>query len=141
MKQWINRIIIDHIVRSQDMTMITEIDSKPVKCYNMVYLRSLCIKLKINGYKDKRRDEMLAMLCERRKIQLVVEAMQYSGDKESPNATGRTVEVVEDTTADDNVPANTRMTPQSPAHHPCTTPTSSTNSTFFSPETRSMLWD
>ncbi len=75
------------------------------------------------------------------------------GDEESPDATGRTVEVGEDTMADDNIPANTSMTPQSPAHHPCitctstsisnacrtfTTPTSSSNSTFSCHETRSM---
>ncbi len=140
LKEWINRITIDHIVLSHDMSMITEIDSKPVNCYNMVYLRSLCIKLKINGYKNKRRDEMLAMLCGRRKIKLVVEAMQYSDDKESPNATGRTVEVGEDTTADNNIPAaeDTSMTPRSPAHHPCTTHTNSANRLFSSPETRSM---
>ena len=83
----------------------------------------------------------MALLCERRKIKLVVEAIQYSGDEESPNATGRTVEVGKVTAADNNIPAaeDTSMTPQSPAHHPCATPTNSAISTFSSPETRLIL--
>ncbi len=49
LKQWINRMTIDHLVLSDDMTEVTEIDSQPVDSYNMVYLRALCIKLKVNG--------------------------------------------------------------------------------------------
>jgi hypothetical protein len=60
------------------MTLTTEIDLTAVNYYNMVYFRSLRIKLKINGYKNRRRDEMLAMLCETRRIQLVVEATLWS---------------------------------------------------------------
>jgi hypothetical protein len=154
LKEWINNTTIDHIVLSQDMSSITEINSKPVSVYNMVYLRSLCIKLKINGYKNKRRDEMLTMLCERKRIQIVVESAQYCGDEdESPDAAaaGRTNKA--DMTADDSSPADTSMATQTPSPHSCnsgtststpivcrtsTTPTDTTNSPFSSPETRSM---
>ena len=71
MKEWINRMTIDHLLLSDDMTKVTEIDSQPVDNYNMVYLRALCIKLKVNGYKNKRRDEMLQLLCYRKRIELV----------------------------------------------------------------------
>ena len=71
LKQWINRMTIDHLVLSDDMTEVTEIDSQPVDSYNMVYLRALCIKLKVNGYKNKRRDDMLQLLCYRKRIQMV----------------------------------------------------------------------
>jgi hypothetical protein len=68
LKEWMKRMTIDDIVLSGDMKSIVTIDSKPVNEYNMVYLRSLCIILKINGYKNKRRDEMIGLLLERKRI-------------------------------------------------------------------------
>ena len=153
LKEWISRISIDHIVLSQDMTSITAIDSKPVNYYNtMVYLRSSCIKLRINGYKNKRRDEMLSMLCERKRIQLVVESVHFfraAGDEESPDASvGMNAGVTEgkDTTVDDSLMILAIMIPatsSTPINDCCastsTTPTpANTNSAFSSPETRSM---
>jgi hypothetical protein len=64
LKDWVKRMTIDDIVLSRDSTSIATIDSKPVNDYNMVYLRSLCIKLKINGYKNKRREDMIRLLFE-----------------------------------------------------------------------------
>jgi hypothetical protein len=37
MKKWINRMTIDHLLLSDNMTKVTEIDSQPVNNYNMVY--------------------------------------------------------------------------------------------------------
>jgi hypothetical protein len=38
MKEWINRMTIDqHLLLSDNMTKVTEIDSQPVNNYNMVY--------------------------------------------------------------------------------------------------------
>ena len=70
---------IDDIVLSRDSTSIATIDSKPVNDYNMVYLQSLCIKLKINGYKNKRREDMIRLLFERKRIQ-IIEAIHYPGE-------------------------------------------------------------
>ena len=71
LKEWINRMTIDHLLLSDDMTKVTEIDSQLVDNYNMVYLRALCIKLKVNGYKNRQREDMLQLLCYRKRIQLV----------------------------------------------------------------------
>jgi hypothetical protein len=38
LKEWINRMTIDHILLSDDMTKVTEIHLQPVDNYNMVYL-------------------------------------------------------------------------------------------------------
>jgi hypothetical protein len=62
LKEWTKTRTIDDIVLSRDMTSITTIDSKPVNNYNMVYLQSFCIELKINSYKNKRREEMIRLL-------------------------------------------------------------------------------
>ena len=87
LKEWTKRITIDDIVLARDMKSILTIDSKPVNEYNMVYLRSLCIKLKINGYKNKRREEMTRLLLERKRIQ-IVESIHYPGESaSSPHST------------------------------------------------------
>ena len=86
LKEWINRMTIDHLLLSDDMTKVTEIDSQPVDNYNMVYLRALCIKFKVNGYKNKRRDEMLQLLCCKKRIWLV-ESVQH--DPESTTTPAR----------------------------------------------------
>ena len=83
LKEWINRMTIDHLLLSDDMTKVTEIDSQPVDNYNMVYLRALCIKLKVNGYKNKRREDMLQLLCYRKRIQLV-ESVHYPESTTTP---------------------------------------------------------
>ena len=85
MKESITRMTIDDIVLSSDGNTITSIDSMLVHSCNMVYLRNVCIKLKINGYKNKRRDEMIRLLVERKRIQ-IVESMHYPGEEESGNS-------------------------------------------------------
>ena len=104
LKQWINRMTIDHLVLSDDMTEVTEIDSQPVDSYNMVYLRALCIKLKVNGYKNKRRDDMLQLLCYRKRIQMV-ESVHYpesSDEEETPNDDGNNQQLENESSAANN---------------------------------------
>jgi hypothetical protein len=80
LKEWTKRMTIDDIVLARDMKSILTIDSKPVNEYNIVYLRSLCIKLRINGYKNKRREEMTRLLLERKRIQIVESIHYYPSD-------------------------------------------------------------
>ena len=47
LKEWTKRMTIDDIVLARDMKSILTIDFKAVNEYNMVYLQSLCIKLRI----------------------------------------------------------------------------------------------
>ena len=82
LKEWTKRVTIDGIVLARDMKSILTINSKPVYEYNMVYLQSLCIKLRINGYKNKRREEMTRSLLERKRIQ-IVESIHYPGESTS----------------------------------------------------------
>ena len=56
---------------SSDFGSIASIDSKPVDAWNMKYLRALCSKFKISGYKNARRDQMVHLLCERKKNEFV----------------------------------------------------------------------
>ena len=74
LRDWMTMITIDDIVLSADGTTITEIDTKPTDLYNMLYLRALCSKLKINGHKNRRRDETIRLLLERKRNQLVESA-------------------------------------------------------------------
>ena len=52
---------------SEDFGSIVSINSKPVKAWNMVHLRVLCSKFKISGYKNRKREEMMRLLLERKK--------------------------------------------------------------------------
>jgi hypothetical protein len=154
LKEWMKRITIDDIVLSGDMKSIVTIDSKPVNEYNMVYLRSLCIILKINGYKNKRRDEMIGLLLERKRIQYV-ESIHYPGDEESANLPLSHSDDSDDSVDDsndcaillrsvtDNRSGSTESLPSSPAdaRHQRGRGSiidMSTTTTYSSPETRSM---
>lgn len=66
-KEWIRIVTLDSIVLSEDFGSIVSIDSKPVKAWNMVHLRALCSKFKISGYKNRKREEMVRLLLERKK--------------------------------------------------------------------------
>ena len=57
--EWIPLVTLDSIVLSSDFGSIASIDSKPADTWNMKYLRALCSKLKISGYKNARRDQMM----------------------------------------------------------------------------------
>jgi hypothetical protein len=74
LRDWMSMVTIDDIILSADGTTITEIDTKPTDKYNMLYLRALCSKLKINGYKNKRRDETIRLLLEKKRVKLVESA-------------------------------------------------------------------
>jgi hypothetical protein len=154
LKEWMKRMTIDDIVLSRDMKSITTIDSKPVNEYNMVYLRSLCIKLKINGYKNKRREEMIRLLFERKRIQ-IIESIQYPGESaNSPHSNSdNSVDSVDD---DDILDPPRRPSPTNNSALPLCTDNRSTQSpqtscarqqegilentttAYSSPETRSM---
>ena len=69
--EWILLVTLDSIVLSSDSGSIASIDSKPEDAWNMKYLRALCSKFKISGYKNARRDQMVHLLCERKKNQVV----------------------------------------------------------------------
>jgi hypothetical protein len=86
LRDWVVKITLDDIVLSADGTTIAEIDAKPTEAYNMVFLRAFCSKLKINGYKNKRRDETIRLLLERKRVQLV-ESAHYSGGECTNNLT------------------------------------------------------
>ena len=79
LKEWMKRMSIDDIVLSRDTTSLTTIDSNPVNNRNMVHLQSLCIKLKINGCKNKSCEDMIRLLLERKRIQ-IIESLHYPGE-------------------------------------------------------------
>lgn len=82
--EWTRIVTLDSIVLSADCESIDTIDSKPLESWNMKHLRALCSKFKISGYKNRRRDEMVSLLWERKKNEFV-ERDQYDdenvGDK------------------------------------------------------------
>lgn len=69
--EWTLLVTLDSIVLSSDTGSIASIDSKPVDAWNMKYLRALCSKFKISGYKNARRDQMVNLLCERKKNEVI----------------------------------------------------------------------
>lgn len=69
--EWTLLVSLESIVLSSDFGSIISIDSKPVHEWNMKHLRALCSKLKISGYKNAKRDQMLQLLCERKKNEFV----------------------------------------------------------------------
>jgi len=70
-KEWTKMVTLDSIMLSEDLGTIVSIDSKPVEALNVKYIRAFCSKLKITGYKNRRRDEMVRLLWERKKNELV----------------------------------------------------------------------
>lgn len=70
-KEWTKMVTLDSIVLSEDLGTIVSVDSKPVEALNVKYIRAFCSKLKITGYKNRRRDEMVRLLWERKKNELV----------------------------------------------------------------------
>ena len=76
-KEWIRIVTIDDIVLSEDFGSIVSIDSKPVKAWIMVHLRARCSKFKISGYKNRKREEMVRLLLER-KQKIDVESNHYA---------------------------------------------------------------
>jgi hypothetical protein len=78
--EWTRIVTLDSIVLSADCGSIGPIDSKPLDwSWNMKHLRALCSKFKISGYKNRRRDEMVRLLWERKKNEFV-ERDQYDDE-------------------------------------------------------------
>jgi hypothetical protein len=79
-KEWTNTVSLDSILLSHDSGSIVSIASKPVHVVTANSIRALCIKLKISGYKNKRKDEMVLLLLERKKNEFI-EKSHYAASR------------------------------------------------------------
>lgn len=84
---WTCRVTINSIVLSSNSESIESIDSKPVDMWNMKYLRALCSRVGISGYKNAKREQMVNLLFMMRKKnkELLDERIQYGKEVRDSN--------------------------------------------------------
>ena len=80
---WTETVTLDSIMLSPDLKSIKSISSRPVGDWNMKHMRFMCSKFKISGYKNRKRDEMVGLLLERKRNEILerkVYAEEFGSD-------------------------------------------------------------
>ena len=68
---WTESVTLDSIMLSSDFKSIKSISSRPVNDWNMKHMRFMCSKFKISGYKNRKRDEMVGLLLELKRKEIL----------------------------------------------------------------------
>ena len=85
MSEWTNSVTLESIILSSDCTSVVTIGLKPVEEVPVRILRVLCVRFKISGYKNRKREEILSLLCERKKNDSVEKHLYGVGSRSVPN--------------------------------------------------------